>query len=1187
MSDPPNSSTPSIPGAPTSSSTSAPTQAPAHTLARLWKEAVERYEKTTGLDLAACKVLDSEGAINKHIEQHESAFKNYRADGPQELRSKIKPIAAVVQTLCGVFGEAVTMARPYSPVKAVFAAIGVIIQASRKVSEDLDAVVDAFDTMEHHLRIIKPIAAVDMHDALKEASVKLLGQILVVLGVITNLQKNNRLKIWLKKLCQSKDVPSALDELGRLATQHHRTVSAVTLHVVNKTLLMLENSCDWQDKYQEFTRMCITQIADIARETHTLLCQTITSSVELTTSRTILESIQATLLHMSDETMKEKKSGDVDKICRWLRYPDCSVKLNSVMFSRVPGTGSWFLDGNTFGSFISGDVRVLWLHGQAGSGKSTLMAAIIRELQAHCASSSGSCITLTHLFDLTNGAQSQDMRALLSSLLCQLAYHRDDARKELLEVRNQQMDGHTQPSLEKMQHHLWRLIRRSARLFVVLDALDEANIEDLIPFLRALRAYSNIALLVSSRTEVHLRMELVRLSDAEVHMSTELITRDIETFLHCAVGSAGVLAHMSADYAELVQQKLCDGAAGNFRWASLQVRELAPVAGLPAFICGALENLSQTLGDFYDQALSRIPKARCEVVLRLLAWLVFAHWPLSKAEFSELLAFSHPKSQTMPVYNPKLRARSTDDIMCVISSTFVSYDGDCVRLAHASVRDHLLKLPTTSPFHIDAHRAYCDMTRMCLAYLTHVGVDTPWRRKNPGYPLHVHVARNWMTYADEGLRRQQDLEQDLIDFLTLNKRVQQCGDYDSRYFWSRCPIHIAVQHGYARVIRLYDHLKADVKACQTEGWRPLHIAIKYCDGDDVDGIIRALIDIGVDANDRDKGGGTALHEAVRRRANGVVIALLTAGASTNIRDEQGKTALWSAVDSCDTDTVRLLIAAGADMNIADNAIDTLLGRAVSHSSTDVLALLLRAGAAINIHDADGRAPLHLAATHCRKDMTRLLLDAGADVNIRDRVGRTALSWLTFPPYHVRIDGITRLLLEAGADVNTRDDSDMTPLHHVIQNGVQGRIFFRLDAALINGTIRLLLKAGADVNSRDDVGKTPLHYTIHAILRFLVHQRLSQTTGWQDLVRLLNVLLAAGADRDVRDDCGKSPLDLAEDKMKSVMYSWERRDLEQAFALLRQPITRSITQASDGTAPGGNLAVGEERQDTAEAGDGQA
>ncbi|TRM59670.1 ankyrin repeat-containing domain protein [Schizophyllum amplum] len=1178
---------------------------PASPLAGLWKDAVERYEKTTGVDLAAYKAFDSEDAIGKHVQQHESDFTKFRADGPQELRSKIKPIAATVQTLCGVFGEAVTM--PYSPVKAVFAAIGVIIQASRKISEDFDAVVDAFDTMEHHLRIIKPIAAVDMHDALKEASVKLLGQILVVLGVITNLQKNNRLKLWLKKLCQSKDVPSALDELGRLATNHHQTMSAVTLHAVNRTLTMLENSRDWHDQDQNFTRRCLGQISDIARESHALLGQTMSSLADLTASRSILEGIQATLLRMTDESMKDKRSGDVDKICQWLRYPDCSVKLNSVMSSRVPGTGSWFLDGNDFGSFISGDVRVLWLHGQAGSGKSTMMAAAIRELQAHCASSIGSCITLTHLFDLTNGAQKQDVRALLSSLLCQLAYHRDNAREELLEVRDRHMDGHTQPSLEKMQHHLWRLVCRSPRLFVVVDALDEAHIDDLVPLLRALRAYSNISLLISSRTEVHPRMDLVHLSDVQVYMTGDLVKCDIETFLHVALADGGPLAHMSADFIELVQEKLGNGSAGNFRWASLQVKELASVAGIPALISEALENLSPTLGDFYDQVLSRIPKARCEVVLRLLSWLLFSKGRLSKAEFSELLAFSYPKSQTMPIFDPKLRPYSTDDVMRIISSTFVSYDGDCVRLSHASARDHLLNLPATSPFHIDAPRAKCHMTRMCLAYLLHVGADTiPEYRSD--YPLHEHVAIEWLEYADEGLQRQKDLEQDLIEFVKLNKTALSDGV-------SVRTIEYAIIHRHTRVVRLlYTHLKMDVDAWLNEGGRPLHFAMMNLDNfDDLD-IIHALIDAGVDVDD-DGHGQTALHMACAGIPRAVEV-LLRAGASTGIRNEHGETALFLAVgavyhelyyDACtttsslrvlpSTEIVRLLLAAGADTNVVDNTGHTLLGRAVgrSHHSTDNVVLLLDAGATVNVRDTDGRTPLHIAVAGSREDMTRLLLDAGANVNIRDKAGRTALLLATAYGHqevtrlllntgaavhvqdvegntalhlcHAHFVGICRLLLDAGADVYMRNKTGMAAL---------SCLSYRSETpASLEESFRLLLKAGADVNTRDDNGWTPLHHTVHATFYLYQSDPLSPTTGGQAMVRLL---LAAGADRHTRDNCGKSPLDLAEESMESVVYSWDRPSMEEVIGLLRQP-ARSDTGRSDGMGEGAT--DGDEGQDEEE------
>ncbi|TRM56451.1 hypothetical protein BD626DRAFT_519566 [Schizophyllum amplum] len=223
--------------------------APIDPLADLWKEAIERYEHNTGVKLIPSRDVsfDSTNAVLGYIQHHEADFKKYRADGPQKLRSIIKPIAATVQTLCGVVGEAVSMV--CSPAEAIFTALNVVIQASRQVTDDFDAVADAFDTMEHHLRMVGSIAtAGDMHEAVREASVKLLAQLLVVLGTVTNLQKHNRLQLWWKKVQQSKKVSSALDELGRLATNHHQTVSVVTLSSVVNAVDMLVESRDWDKR---------------------------------------------------------------------------------------------------------------------------------------------------------------------------------------------------------------------------------------------------------------------------------------------------------------------------------------------------------------------------------------------------------------------------------------------------------------------------------------------------------------------------------------------------------------------------------------------------------------------------------------------------------------------------------------------------------------------------------------------------------------------------------------------------------------------------------------------------------------------------------------------------------------------------------------------------------------------------
>ena len=62
-----------------------------------------------------------------------------------------------------------------------------------KVQKDFDAIEDAFETMEMHLRIIKSNASTAMNAVLREASMKVLVQILDVLGVIAEMQKSGRL----------------------------------------------------------------------------------------------------------------------------------------------------------------------------------------------------------------------------------------------------------------------------------------------------------------------------------------------------------------------------------------------------------------------------------------------------------------------------------------------------------------------------------------------------------------------------------------------------------------------------------------------------------------------------------------------------------------------------------------------------------------------------------------------------------------------------------------------------------------------------------------------------------------------------------------------------------------------------------------------------------------------------------
>ena len=194
-------------------------------------------------------------------------------------------------------------------------------------------------------------------------------------------------------------------------------------------------------------------------------------------------------------------------------------------------------------------------------------------------------------------------------------------------------------------------------------------------------------------------------------------------------------------------------------------------------------------------------------------------------------------------------------------------------------------------------------------------------------------------------------------------------------------------------------------------------------------IAQLLLENGVKVNDTMNQGETALHEAIKQRAEHSVEMLLEYGAEVNAKDVYGKTALHLAaklnyLDERTMDKiVKLLLHKGADVNDYTNCGETAFQCAIINGNEKLVRLFLEYGANVNLKNDDGKSPLHFAIQYCNKNIVKLLLDRGAEIDGRTNDGKLAL--------HVAVavedENMIRILLEHNADVNAVDKSGKTPL----------------------------------------------------------------------------------------------------------------------------------------------------------------
>jgi ankyrin repeat protein len=329
--------------------------------------------------------------------------------------------------------------------------------------------------------------------------------------------------------------------------------------------------------------------------------------------------------------------------------------------------------------------------------------------------------------------------------------------------------------------------------------------------------------------------------------------------------------------------------------------------------------------------------------------------------------------------------------------------------------------------------------------------------------------------------------------------------------------------------------------------------------------IRMLIEFGADRNARTKnperqsgGGAAGLNRsrreptsfsaflfAVRAGHIGAATALLDAGVDVNDKLSDGETALILACANGHWELASLLLDRGADPNLAEpgwNALHQLVRERRPNvgfgtpgpietgtvDSIDLLRKMIAKGANVN---------------------ARMSKDGMKDGQ-RNRLNRLGATAFLLAAKNTDVEAM-KVLLAAGADPGIDTADHVTPLMvaagvMIWNPGEDGGSLQTQEAEQLEA-VKICLEQGNDINAKDIFGDTPLH-----------------GASYRGANSIVEILVKAGAKLDARDIRGWTPLTIANGIQYDCFYKLQADTAELLKKYMRAAGLSTEGQVTDGT-----------------------
>ncbi|KAL7928748.1 hypothetical protein V8C35DRAFT_317446 [Trichoderma chlorosporum] len=350
----------------------------------------------------------------------------------------------------------------------------------------------------------------------------------------------------------------------------------------------------------------------------------------------------------SDKSPSAIFNDEADRACLKDLYitspPDDKVRIEQTKGGLLLDVYAWVLENQAYKQWYhdnDNQMRLLWIRGDPGKGKTMLVCGIINELQN---AFSNLCYFLCQATDSRLSSASSVLRGLLHMLISKqpslISYLRAEYSKsgKLMFEDSNSWIVLSRIFLEILKDPI------IGNLTLVIDALDECltDLPELLDLIMRSSSDLQVKWLISSRNETDIQDLLVRNNNnnkltVSLELNTDSISNAIGLYVEFKVNNLAERRGYATDIKDSIREYLLQNADGTFLWVALVCELLEKAPSFDPLPKSA--EYPRGLDNLYERMIEKVLQNESHWGRQILAISTVARRPLSLQEFETLNPF--------------------------------------------------------------------------------------------------------------------------------------------------------------------------------------------------------------------------------------------------------------------------------------------------------------------------------------------------------------------------------------------------------------------------------------------------------------------------------------------------------------------------------------------------------------------